>query len=96
MNKHPGSPWPRLDDELRRLWNLRRPDQTRIYPTRQIAVMMGVSYNSVTGRAHRIGLSRPSPIPKPEQRRPPAPRPIGRGATLPPLPSELAAMQDAG
>jgi GcrA cell cycle regulator len=48
--------WPERDDELRKLW-------AEGLPTAAIGEAMGLSKNSLVGRAHRLGLpSRPSPI----------------------------------
>lgn len=55
MSRKDDSPWPDRDDELRRRWADKES-------TSQIGASMGVSKNSVVGRAHRIGLVRASPI----------------------------------
>ncbi|HEV7458389.1 MAG TPA: GcrA family cell cycle regulator [Roseococcus sp.] len=64
-------------ERLRALWS-------EGHSTAEIGRRMGVSKNSVVGKAHRLQLpARPSPI----RRDPAAPRPIaaGRRPTLPPL-----------
>ena len=64
-------------DRLRALW-------AEGHSTAEIGRRMGVSKNSVVGKAHRLHLpARPSPI----RRDPAAPRPVsaGRRPTLPPL-----------
>jgi len=50
------SPWPRRDEELGQLWDAG-------HSTPEIARRMGLTKNSIVGRAHRIGLEgRASPI----------------------------------
>lgn len=56
MRAMPGSPWPGRDDELRELW-------AEGVSTAEIARRMGLTKNSVIGRAHRLRLpGRASPI----------------------------------
>ena len=73
---------------LRRLW------ATNL-STAEIAKQMKTSKNAVVGKANRLGLAgRESPIKPPPEPRPYRPQPLPPGArTLPPLPSELAAME---
>lgn len=65
MPASPDGPWPRRDDELRLRWHAGET-------TAQIGVAMGLSKNSVVGRAHRIGLERGSPIKRLQGPKPPA------------------------
>ncbi len=86
MSLNAPSPWdnPALIARLRELW-------LRGDTTRQIAAALGVTPNSVIGKAHRIGLPRrPSPIKRSDN---PQPRVYPRakhclalGQTMPPAP----------
>jgi GcrA cell cycle regulator len=73
------NPW--SDDEQAKLLELWALDLS----TAEIGRQMGRGKNSIVGKAHRLGLARPSPIIRDGQRA--APRPARRvtGPTLPPI-----------
>ena len=57
----------------------------------QIGDRLGVSKNSISGMAHRMGLpARPSPIKPSATPRAPRPQRVGRAPTLPPIASAPA------
>jgi GcrA cell cycle regulator len=70
MTRHPSSPWPARDDELRKLW-------ATGLSTSLIGERMGVTKGSIIGRSHRLNLPpRRLPIRRPDPPRQKRPAPV--------------------